>query len=148
MQVTSTTNTQAKQTELQPGSMRIPQKNLGQQDFLRLITVQLANQDPMKPMEDTAFIAQMAQFTALEQSNQLSKEFARLRVDAEMNSASNMIGRQVTLIDERDQEVVGTVLAVDRSTDVPRLLIGEKLYPYNSVTRVEDAPLEPVPPAA
>ena len=45
---------------------RVPQKVLGQNDFLKLLATQFKTQDPMKPMEDTAFIAQMAQFTALE----------------------------------------------------------------------------------
>ncbi len=47
-------------------------KSLGKQDFLKLLMAQLQNQDPMKPMDDTQMIAQMAQFSALEASQQLN----------------------------------------------------------------------------
>src|SRR6266568_738035 len=47
------------------------QKTLGVNDFLKLLTVQLQSQDPLKPMEDTAFISQMASFTSLEQMRTL-----------------------------------------------------------------------------
>ena len=51
---------------------------LGQEDFLKLLAIQFQSQDPMKPMEDTAFIAQMAQFTALDQSKSLLAEMTQL----------------------------------------------------------------------
>ena len=120
---------------------RIPQKALGQQDFLKLITVQLTKQDPMKPMEDTSFIAQMAQFTSLEQTNTLVKEFGLMRSSANFSSASALLGRQVTLHTKADGNVTGSVDAVDASDGTPRLSVGGKLFPLSTLTRVEPAPL-------
>ncbi len=121
---------------------RTPKQTLGQEDFLKLITVQLAHQDPMKPMEDTAFIAQMAQFTSLEQTTQLNREFASLRASSELSSAGGLIGRQVTVLDSDNLPVTGIVSAVDNTTSTPRLVIDDVLYPYASVVRVEAAPVE------
>ena len=45
-------------------------RGLTQADFLRILSTQLTFQDPMKPMDSTRFMAQMAQFSALEQSRQ------------------------------------------------------------------------------
>lgn len=45
-------------------------KDLGSKDFLTLLTVQLANQDPWNPVENTEFIAQMASFTSLANSSE------------------------------------------------------------------------------
>jgi flagellar basal-body rod modification protein FlgD len=46
---------------------------LGQDAFLTLLTTQLAHQDPTKPMDDTQFIAQLAQFSALEKLTTMDK---------------------------------------------------------------------------
>ena len=49
--------------------------SLGQDEFLELLSAQLSNQDPLAPMEDTEFIAQMAQFTSLEALTDLNDKF-------------------------------------------------------------------------
>ncbi len=127
---------------------RVAKRTLGQEDFLKLITVQLSSQDPLKPMEDTAFIAQMAQFSSLEQSTQMAREFAALRSLNELNSAGSMLGRQVTVKSGEDQTITGVVQAIDSSGTTPRLLIDGKLYPTSAVTRVEMfSPSDPRPAA-
>ena len=44
---------------------KTPKSSLGQEDFLKLMTTQLQNQDPFAPMENGEFIAQMAQFSTV-----------------------------------------------------------------------------------
>lgn len=55
-----------------------PNNDLDKMAFLRLLTTQLANQDPLNPMEDREFIAQLAQFSALEQMQNLNKTVENL----------------------------------------------------------------------
>lgn len=116
---------------------------LGQEDFLKLLAVQFQSQDPMKPMEDTAFIAQMAQFSALQQSTQMSAEITRLRSDSQMQAASGMIGREVTVA-MPDGDVTGVVDGVASDGDGMHVRIGETYYPFALIYRVS-APTPPAP---
>ena len=61
---------------------------LGKDDFLKLLTTQLQHQDPLNPMDDKDFIAQMTQFSTLEQITNMSDGMTRL------NSA-NLLGQTV-----------------------------------------------------
>ena len=112
-------------------------KSLGQADFLKLLAVQFQKQDPMKPMEDTSFIAQMAQFTSLDQTSAMSKDLAALRADQQRTTANSYLGHRVT-VDAGDGETEsGNVSAIEVTETGPRLVIGGVSYPVSSVLRVE-----------
>src|SRR5690606_17864499 len=72
---------------------------LGKDDFLKLLMVQLQNQDPMNPMQDKEFIAQMATFSSLEQMTNMNQAIEKL-VQAETQSSlisySKFVGKEVT----------------------------------------------------
>ena len=77
------------------GSTATAASGIGLQDFLKILITQLSFQDPLKPMDNQAFMAQMAQFTALEQAQQLnSKMDALLTTQASLQSVG-LIGRTV-----------------------------------------------------
>lgn len=129
----------------QDSSISKKKTTLGQEDFLKLLAVQFQSQDPMKPMDDTAFIAQMAQFSALEQSSTLVQQITQLRNNQDIATANSYIGRQVTLDAGDDKLVVGEVAGVDLSDGVPRLIVGDYTYPISSVLLVEPAPVPAAP---
>ncbi|MGC4085794.1 MAG: flagellar hook capping FlgD N-terminal domain-containing protein [Vicinamibacterales bacterium] len=51
---------------------------LGKDAFLNLLVTQLQHQDPTKPMDDTAFLAQLAQFSSLEQLQQMNQSLTTI----------------------------------------------------------------------
>lgn len=67
---------------------------LGKDDFLKILITQLQNQDPMQPLEDKEFIAQMAQFTSVEQLTNMASEMRLLRQS--IGFASTLIGKSVS----------------------------------------------------
>lgn len=116
---------------------RVPKQVLGQDDFMKLLATQFQAQDPMKPMEDTAFIAQMAQFSSLEQSSSMAKDMTQLRTNQDIVTANSYIGRHLTVDLGQGKTGSGDVSGVDMSAGVPRLIIGDQTYPLSSVLLVE-----------
>lgn len=71
---------------------------LGKDDFLKILIAQLQNQDPTNPMEDKDFIAQMAQFSALEQTMNLTKafeKFAESQNQSQLVQYNSFVGKNV-----------------------------------------------------
>lgn len=72
---------------------------LGKDAFLKLLVTQLQNQDPLNPLDDKEFIAQLAQFSSLEQMTNISdgiKSLTEKTAQQDMLSAVNYIGKEVT----------------------------------------------------
>lgn len=115
-------------------------KTLGQNDFLQLLAVQFQQQDPMDPQKDTDFIAQMAQFTSLDQTSTLVQQMTQLSASQNISAANSYIGRQVTLDDGNGGTVSGAVSAVDVSSGTPQLVVNGTDYNLSSVLRVEPSP--------
>ncbi|WP_051217489.1 flagellar hook capping FlgD N-terminal domain-containing protein [Paenibacillus assamensis] len=67
---------------------------LGKDDFLKILMTQLQNQDPTQPLQDKEFIAQMAQFTSVEQLTSINQQLSTLQQAFGMSS--NLIGKQIT----------------------------------------------------
>ena len=95
---------------------------IGLQDFLKILLTQLTYQDPLKPVDNQQFMAQIAQFTTLEQTQQLnSKIDALLTTQASLQSVG-LIGRTVD-ISTTSGNVTGSVLSLSLSGDTPLLSI-------------------------
>lgn len=137
MAVDAISNNQATIADLLSGSERVPQKTLGQKDFFKLLSTQLASQDPLKPMEDTSFIAQMASFSSLDGMTKLTDQFATFNSRQDFASAQNLLGKKVTLLDSKNTEVSGVVSAVYDDGDGTKITVDGASYSANSVYRVQ-----------
>jgi flagellar basal-body rod modification protein FlgD len=135
--ISSISNTNPATLGADDASSRIPQKTLGRNDFMKLLAVQFQMQDPMKPMEDTAFIAQTAQFSALEASTNMATELGLMRADQQRGVANSYLGHRVTVDLGAGETATGDVSAIDNSGDNPRLVVGGETYPLSAVLRVE-----------
>jgi flagellar basal-body rod modification protein FlgD len=106
--------------------------------FLKLLITQLANQDPMQPMEDKEFIAQMAQFSTLEQMNNMSTGFGNLTKGIDQlshlfagNNALSLLGKVVEI--ETDQGLVKGLVEKVSGGETQQIYVGGHYYDYHAV---------------
>jgi len=104
-------------------------KTLGQDDFLKLLMAQLGNQDPLKPVSNTEFVSQMAQFTALSQTSEMAGSLTRMESTGQMQSAAALLGREVTLADG----TVGVVREIQSQGGTHWLNLGDRLVTLDEI---------------
>lgn len=108
--------------------------SLGKDEFLKLLVTQLQYQDPMKPMDDTQFIGQMAQFSALEQMQNLNAAFTATK-------AMNLVGKYITgTISDSDstKEVSGEVKSVKISGSKAYALVNGQEVSVDNITEIKN----------
>lgn len=88
--------------------------------FLQILTVQLSNQDPLNAKDNTEYIAQMAQFSALEQMQNLNVTIEKLLLSQKFTQASNLVGKnvQATIGDQVETMVVDGAKTVGKDVFV------------------------------
>lgn len=97
----------------------------GKNEFLQLLVTQLRHQDPLKPLEDKEFIAQLAQFNTLEQMQQMNKSIEAFTATQDVMAAAGLLGKTVEYkVDQAT--LMGIVSRVSWATGTPKLTIGDK----------------------
>ena len=105
-------------------------------DFLKILITQLSYQDPTAPMEDKEFIAQMAQFSSLEQMTNMSNGFKELSGILGQSNALGLLGKWVQVVD--GESVISGKVEEVSGRDFPQILINGKYYDYTSVEKVSE----------
>lgn len=145
--VTSNVGSSSSTSDYAAPTSRVPQKTLGQDDFMKLLAVQFQMQDPMKPIEDTAFIAQSAQFASLEQSTAMNRQLAELRSEQQRVTANSYLGLRVTVDAGAGETLTGTVSRVTIEGGEPHLIVNDRSFSLAAVLMAERAVTSPsVPP--
>jgi flagellar basal-body rod modification protein FlgD len=107
-----------------------PASTLSQANFLQLLVAQLQNQDPMDPQSDTDMAAQMAQFSSLQESTNLSGSLS-------MMQANSLVGSTVNLQIDSNTTASGVVQGVVMTNGSPEILVNGTTYPMSQITSVE-----------
>jgi flagellar basal-body rod modification protein FlgD len=96
--------------------------NISENDFLSILLTQLQFQDPLKPVDNEQFVAQLAQFSALEINTEENAKLDSLLTIQSVDQAMTLVGRKVQL-DANQGGQAGTVTAVSYDTGAPLLTI-------------------------
>lgn len=107
---------------------------LDRDDFLKILITQLQHQDPSQPLEDKEFIAQMAQFSSLEQMTNMSQGFTKLSGLLASSEATGYLGKTVE-VQDGDATLTGVVNEVVRG-DNPLIGINGKYYDLDQVQKI------------
>ncbi|OJU14277.1 MAG: hypothetical protein BGN88_08770 [Clostridiales bacterium 43-6] len=110
--------------------------SLDMDDFFTLLAAQLKNQNMFEPTSDTEFIAQMAQFSSLQQMKDLGKTYQN-------TYAVSLIGKNVTVSTTDDnglpKQMTGMVEKVDLKADSARICIDGKYYETANVIEIKNS---------
>jgi len=130
----------------QKGPLKIGE-GLGKNSFLQLLVTQMKYQDPLEPAKDTEFIAQLAQFNALEQMQNLNDSFQKMLKWSQLTQASSLIGKQIDGVvsagidTDKDgkpdtSNISGVVGEVRYVEGEPRLVVGKNEIRLSDITRI------------
>ncbi len=111
-------------------------QDLNKDDFLKILLTQLTHQDPTSPLEDKEFVAQMAQFSSLEQMTNMASSFAEMTNTLLTGQAMGVIGRTVEVA-VGDEVVRGTASGITAGSD-PQVRVNGNYYSYNDILSVQE----------
>lgn len=123
-----------------------PTKELGRDAFLQLLVLELQNQDPLEPVKNSEMVAQLAQFSALEQMESLNGSFEGLSGNVDqLNfiSAQGLLGKYVEGMNEEGEVTTGFVDSVYLDGSIVVLNVDGEIMPMSGVLSImNDAPEE------
>ena len=110
---------------------------MGKDTFLKLLMAQMSNQNPMEPTDDKEMLAQLAQFSTLEQMTSMASSQQSSAAATQMSQAVNLLGRTVTYMDRDGALQTGSVDQVSMVSGAPNLTIaGQDGITTSQITQV------------
>ena len=97
--------------------------NLNLNDLLTVLLTELTHQDPLKPVDNTEFMAQIAQFASLDSTQQTNQSVSQLVGLQALNQTVGLIGRTVSATLDSGATVNGSVIAVTVANGVPQVTV-------------------------
>jgi flagellar basal-body rod modification protein FlgD len=117
---------------------------LGEDAFLKLLTTQLQNQNPLQPMDDTQSIAQLAQFSSVQAMTDLKNSFTSFESNFSVMQSAGLIGKtvsaQTTDSSGNVTTVTGTVKTIGIVSGVPEFTLADASG--NLITDSKGQPLQ------
>ena len=110
---------------------------LDKNDFLKILITQLSHQDPTQPMDDKAFIAQMAQFSSLEQMTNMSDGLTKVANLVAKSQAVSLLGNAVDV--SNGGETVSGIVQEVTGGDFPQILVNGQYYDAAQVQKIKSS---------
>lgn len=113
---------------------------IGQQEYLQLLTTQLRYQDPLSPVEQQDFLSQLSQFSMLSGIETLNTNFTNMLALQQLTNGASLVGKQVQyLADDEGNTATGKVTGVLVEKGVLYLNIDNKAVALENVLQIKEA---------
>jgi flagellar basal-body rod modification protein FlgD len=104
-------------------------QTLGAAQFLQLLTTELQNQDPTQPVDDTQSVAQLAQFSALQATEEMNQSFQNFQSNFGVMQSASLIGKKVS-VESTDSQgnsstIVGSVSGIVVQNGAPYITMND-----------------------
>ena len=114
-----------------------------QMDYMKLLIVQLQNQNPLEPLDNNEMASQLAQFSQLQQLESMNTSFAKVLATTELTYANSLIGKEVSFMLETETGATditsGIVEQVYNNVDGEIFLrVGEYMFGLENVITVKN----------
>ncbi|HEY2494695.1 MAG TPA: flagellar hook capping FlgD N-terminal domain-containing protein [Paenibacillus sp.] len=116
-------------------------QTMGKDQFLKIMITQLQNQDPTQPLQDKEFIAQMAQFTSVEQLMNISTQLSAS--NQSLGSVSGLIGSKVSWVEDANQSTgtssqikSGIVTSIIIRDGIQYAAVGDLAIPVSKIIEI------------
>lgn len=120
------------------GSSSTQSRNqLSREDFMGILISEMTNQDPMEPLDNQEFLAQLVQLENLEATSALTASIESLAVMQQLSAASSLIGRTVTVLDGENGLLTGVVEKVSVQGGQSYLMVDGRRFGMDTVSEIQ-----------
>jgi flagellar basal-body rod modification protein FlgD len=119
-----------------------PGGEMGKDEFLTLLVVQMQNQDPLSPVDNKEMIAQLAQFSSLEQMQNLNTQFTSFRSDTNLALSLMANGQNVAALLADGSVATGALGGFTWLDNELQVEIGGVLYPASAIVGLQQVAQE------
>lgn len=129
------------------GAGQVKSRDLGEQDFMKLMIEQMRSQNPLEPQDNNQFFAQMVQFESLDAMHAISAALKTLAEVSEIANASTLVGHTVlatrdigpdpvTKLPRPPEQITGVVSKITFGKSGAMVHIGDREVPASAITEV------------
>jgi len=104
-------------TPIDPGAKPRKLEDLDIDEFLKLMIAELTNQDPLNPMDNAQLVEQIGQIRNISATTKLSDTLDSVLTGQSLTTASSLIGKSVTALNDQNENVAGVVDRVSVEVD-------------------------------
>jgi flagellar basal-body rod modification protein FlgD len=112
--------------------------DLSTSDFIKMMTAELENQDPLNPMSNTDMLSQIGQIRSITSNDKLASSIEALTLGQALSTASSLIGKTVSGKNINNDTVSGKIDKVTIEDGVTKLHVGSSTITVNNILSIDN----------